>query len=387
MFNKNNDYLNKFSEALQLCAFAGDTRNAKILWLSSFTRHSNTPVSVLIKGSPGSGKSHLLNTVLKFIPEDEYKSFTGISEKAIAYMGKYTLKNKILAIQEFSGLQNQEGNTLLRSLLSENKIHYQTVVNDANNKFTTQQASMEGPVALFMTTTEKSIHPEDENRMISLTVDESFGHRRNVLREKGRVFNQGRGKLIDLSEFHAISAEYTDKIKEVYIPFVDALADKVNLESQQILRDFDKILSLIETHALLHQEERDITSDKKVVATLSDYEVIWDLIEPVLETTSKKQITNDIKKLVQVIKEHTECDLDILNLKIKDLDKFNTSNSFLAEKLGMHESATSRLCKKAKDLGLITNHEKNGNPAFYSVFRDPMMMDRVLPHPKELQSH
>ena len=163
MFNQNNDYLNKFSEALQLCAFAGDTRNAKILWLSSFTRHSNTPVSVLIKGSPGSGKSHLLNTVLKFIPEDEYKSFTGISEKAIAYMGKYTLKNKILAIQEFSGLQNQEGNTLLRSLLSENKIHYQTVVNDANNKFTTQQASMEGPVALFMTTTEKSIHPEDEN--------------------------------------------------------------------------------------------------------------------------------------------------------------------------------------------------------------------------------
>ena len=144
---------------------------------------------------------------------------------------------------------------------------------------------------------------------------------------------------------------------------------------------------MIETHALLHQEERETTSDKKVVATLSDYEVIWDLIEPVLETTSKKQITNDIKKLVQVIKEHTECDLDILNLKIKDLDKFNTSNSFLAEKLGMHESAASRLCKKAKDLGLITNHEKNGNPAFYSVVRDPMMMDRVLPHPKELQSH
>ena len=89
----------------------------------------------------------------------------------------------------------------------------------------------------------------------------------------------------------------------------------------------------------------------------------------------------------QLIKEHTEGDLDILNLKIKDLDKFNTSNSFLAEKLGMHESATSRLCKKAKNLGLITNHEKKGNPAFYSVVRDPMIMDRVLPHPTELQSH
>jgi len=379
--------INKLERALQLSTFAGDTRNAKILWLASFTRYSDKPVSVLIKGSSGSGKSHLLNTVLKFIPEAEYQSFTGISEKAIAYMSKDSLKNKILAIQEFSGLQNHDGNTLLRSLLSENKIRYETVVNDSNSKFTTQKACIEGPVALFMTTTEKSIHPEDENRMISLTVDESLEHKRNVLKEKGRTFNEGKKASEDFSELHAISENYFKNKKDVLISFVDQIADNINLDSPQIYRDFDKILSLIETHALLHQEDREKTADNKVIATLEDYEVIWNLIEPVLELSSKKKITKDILRLVEVIKEHTESTFDFMKSTPREMDNFNTSNYFLAEKLGMTESAISRLCKKAKNMGLIINHEKIGNPAFYTVIKDPMMLENILPHPQQLQLH
>ena len=379
--------INTLDRALQVCSFAGNTRNAKILWLASFTRYSDKPVSVLIKGSSGSGKSHLLNTVLKFIPNKEYESFTGISEKAIAYMKHDSLKNKILAIQEFSGLQNNDGNTLLRSLLSENKIRYQTVVNDSNNKFTTQQACIEGPVALFMTTTEKAIHPEDENRMISLSVDESLEHKRNVLKEKGRVFNEGKKVREDFSELHTISENYFKNKKDVIIPFVEQIAENTNLDSPQIYRDFDKILSLIETHALLHQDDRKKTDDNKVIATLEDYEVVWSLIEPVLELSSKKNITKDILRLVEVIKEHTESTFDFMNSTPQDIDNFNTSNYFLAEKLGMTETAISRLCKKAKNMGLIINHEKIGNPAFYTVIKDPKMMDSVLPHPKKLLLH
>ena len=56
-----------------------------------------------------------------------------------------------------------------------------------------------------MTTKEKAIHPEDENRMISLSVDESLEHKRNVLKEKGRVFNEGKIVREDFSELHTIS--------------------------------------------------------------------------------------------------------------------------------------------------------------------------------------
>ena len=39
------------------------------------------------------------------------------------------------------------------------------------------------------------------------------------------------------------------------------------------------------------------------------------------------------------------------------------------------------------NMRLIINHEKNGNAALYSVIKDPMMLDNVLPHPKELLLH
>ena len=134
--------------------------------------------------------------------------------------------------------------------------------------------------------------------------------------------------------------------KDVIIPFIEQIADNTNLDSPQIYRDFDKILSLIETHALLHQEDREKTSDNKVIARLKDYEVIWNLIEPVLELSSKKNVTKDILRLVEVIKEHTESSFDFMNSTPSDIDNFNTSHFFLSEKLGITESAIFRLCKK-----------------------------------------
>ena len=171
--------------SLKSIYFAGDTSNAKLLFLASLTRFSNKPVSVLIKGASGSGKSELMNTILSFIPEKDKEVFTGISEKSLSYMEENALRHKVLAIQEFSGLNNPSGNTILRSLLSEGKIRRQTSITDAkDNNFTTQVSEVMGPVSLFMTTTEKSIHPEDENRMISITVDQSAEQKRKVLQKK-----------------------------------------------------------------------------------------------------------------------------------------------------------------------------------------------------------
>ena len=141
--------------------------------------------------------------------------------------------------------------------------------------------------------------------MISLTVDESLEHKRNVLKEKARTFNEGKKASEDFSELHAISENYFKNKKDVLISFVAQIADNINLDSPQIYRDFDKILSLIETHALLHQEDREKTTDNKVIATLEDYEVIWNLIEPVLELSSKKKITKEeLEKVLETMLPH-----------------------------------------------------------------------------------
>ena len=376
--------LKLLDEALKLIYFAGDTSNAKLLFLASLTRFSNKPVSVLIKGASGSGKSALMNMILRFIPEKDKEIFTSMSEKSISFMEENSLRHKVLAIQEFNGLNNPEGNTILRSLLSEGKIRRQTsITNTKDNNFTTQVNEVKGPVSLFMTTTEKFIHPEDENRMLSITVDKSSGQIREVLLTIAEKFNGVNPSLEIFTEMQAISLKYQEK-KEVEIPFAKNIAQSMDTNFDQVLRHFDKILSLIEAHALLHQEEREL-KDEKVVANEEDYEVVSALLEPVFANNTHKHIDFDMMRIIKAIEEYGEIKGSILDATPGDIDQLDTSNTFLAEKLQMAPSVVSSKCKRAKELGLIVNHANNGKPAIYSVLRDPTTLDKVLPSWSELQ--
>ena len=373
--------LNIIDKSLKSLYFAGKTDNAKLLFLASLTRFSNRPVSILIKGASGSGKSELLNTILKFIPKKDKEVFTGISEKSIAYMERNFLKHKILGIQEFSGLNNPTGNTLLRSLLSEGKIRRMVAKNDPNdNDFVNQESKVEGPVCLFMTTTEESIHPEDENRMLSIKVDQSAEQKRLVLLAKADAFNGVKKSKEIIQEMQLVSIEYQKNFKKVEIPFVKKIAMGMDTSFDQVLRHFDKILSLIEAHALLNQESREIKDDK-VVANDEDYSVVCSLLEPILFEQSKREVDFDIIRIMELIKK-SEIKGSFLNLSPDEID---TSNGFLAKKLQMSESAVSLKCKKARKLGLIAKDSPEGKPAIYRVLRDPSTLDKVLPSWAELK--
>ena len=378
--------LKHLDTALKSIYFAGDTSNAKLLFLASLTRFSKKPVSILIKGASGSGKSELMNTILRFIPEADKEVFTGMSEQSITFMEENSLRHKVLAIQEFSGLNNPAGNTNLRSLLSEGKIRRQTSITNAkDNNFNTQVNKVVGPISLFMTTTEKSIHPEDENRMISITVDQSPEQKRKVLLAKADAFNGIIASEEVIKDMQAISIAYRKTLKKVEIPYVKKIAESMDTNFDQVLRHFDKILSLIEAHALLHQEDRGIKEGKIVIANEEDYSVVCSLLEPILSNQSKRVIDCDIVRIMKAIKEYGELKGDFLDSTPHDFDQLDTSNTFLAEKLQLSPSVVSEKCKKAKELGLIVNDAPKGKPTMYSVLRDSTSLDKVLPNWSELQ--
>ena len=296
-------------------------------------------------------------------------------------MERNFLKHKILGIQEFSGLNNPTGNTLLRSLLSEGKIRRMVAKNDPNdNDFVNQESKVEGPVCLFMTTTEESIHPEDENRMLSIKVDQSAEQKRLVLLAKADAFNGVKKSKEIIQEMQLVSIEYQKNFKKVEIPFVKKIAMGMDTSFDQVLRHFDKILSLIEAHALLNQESREIKDDK-VVANDEDYSVVCSLLEPILFEQSKREVDFDIIRIMELIKK-SEIKGSFLNLSPDEID---TSNGFLAKKLQMSESAVSLKCKKARKLGLIAKDSPEGKPAIYRVLRDPSTLDKVLPSWAELK--
>src|SRR5690606_10356843 len=101
-------------------------RVPKLVYLTLITNVLDRPVSLLIKGSSGAGKSFSLRMGKQFIPTDAYEEFEGMSEKAIVYLG-LNLKNKHLIIGEAAGMASGEGRTLMRQLLSEGQVRYATV--------------------------------------------------------------------------------------------------------------------------------------------------------------------------------------------------------------------------------------------------------------------
>ncbi len=88
---------------------------------------TNRPVSVAVKGPSSGGKSFVVEKVLQFFPERAYYAYTAMSEKALVY-DEEPLKHRMLALYEASGIGGEQSSYFIRSLLSEGRLLYKTVV-------------------------------------------------------------------------------------------------------------------------------------------------------------------------------------------------------------------------------------------------------------------
>ena len=102
-----------------------------------------------------------------------------MSERALAY-SKEPLVHRVLVLYEATALQGELGTYLIRSLLSEGCIRYETV-EKTKNGMEPRLIFREGPTGLLVTTTAIKLHPENETRMLSIPVCDTAEQTRHVL--------------------------------------------------------------------------------------------------------------------------------------------------------------------------------------------------------------
>jgi DNA primase len=61
----------------------------------------------LIQGSTGSGKTHLLTKVSSFIPHEDRKHFTRVTEGSFYNYGTNDLKNKLICLEDLDGMKEE----------------------------------------------------------------------------------------------------------------------------------------------------------------------------------------------------------------------------------------------------------------------------------------
>jgi hypothetical protein len=347
---------------------AGEGRLVRLLYLAVTSRFLDRPVSVAVKGPSSGGKSFVVERVLAMFPPGACYALTAMSERALAYSTE-PLAHRILVVYEASGMSGDMQSYLLRSLLSEGRIKYEFVEKTASG-LKPRLIEREGPTGLIVTTTAIGLHPENETRMLSVTVTDTPDQtRRILLAATDRVHSPPNASRLIAFQ---VWLEHTDH--DVVIPYARLLAELVPPVAVRLRRDFAAVLSLIRAHALLHQANRAKDRDGAIVATTEDYAAVRALVADLVAEGVQRTVKPETREAVQAV-----------SALAAQPDR-PVTNASVAKKLQLDPSATSRRLRAAADAGYLINEEtRRGKPARY-VLGEPMPEEQeLLPSPEVLR--
>lgn len=361
--------LDRVADELRARGLVGELRLAKLIYLAVTSRLLKKPVSLVAKGPSAAGKSYETERTIGLFPRSATYPLTAMSEHALAY-SEEPLAHRMLVVYEAAGVEADFASYLLRSLLSEGCIRYETVQKTADG-IQARLIERPGPTGAILTTTRLSLHPENETRLLSVPVDDSPEQTRRVL----DALAVDRDSDYDDEQWHGLQEWLEAQSGSVvHVPFGSVLAQAVPPVAVRLRRDFGLLLGLIRAHALLHQASRSHDDRDRIVATLDDYAVVWELVADLIGEAATTTVSETIRQTVSAA----------ATALLKG-DSPEVTNASIAVQLGLDPSATSRRVRAAVAAGYLENREtRRGRPSRI-VLGEALPEDRpLLPTPDEL---
>jgi len=343
----------------------------------------------VVKGPSSGGKSFVVETVLKAFPQSAYLDFTSMSEHALVY-DERPIANRFIVLYEASGLgQDKQGEPsvlayCVRSLLSEGRISY-TTVDKTDEGMQARVIEREGPTGLITTTTWATLHPENETRMLSVAISDTVAQTASVFGALANRCNGQQGDGPDLEPWLALQSwlELAGE-RRVTIPYAHELAKLASPRAVRLRRDFGKVLSLIQTHAILHQANRERDDQGRIVATLADYAAVHALVSDIINEGVQATVAPTVRETVEAVRQLREQAL--AQAGGDEAEAKPVRVGAVARALGLDSSAASRRIAAAQALGYVVNEETRYRQPAKLVLGEPLPgEEHVLPTPEELQ--
>ncbi len=257
-FLTNPDMFTQILEDFETLGYTGEEMNKLLCYVAAISRKMDNPLSVMIQSRSAAGKSYLQDTVLSLVPDDDCVKYTRLTDQALFYTGKDSLKHKILAIEELDGMNGAIYS--IRSIQSSKQI---TIAYTGKDNMTGEQQTkvntVEGPLMVFITTTAVDIDGETASRFVFISIDESEDMTKKVL-AKQRQNHTMQGMLNKLASIEIIKKHHNAnrllKPLHVFNPYAELLT--FTSKSLRVRRDHTKYLNLILAIAYLFQYQKKI---------------------------------------------------------------------------------------------------------------------------------
>jgi len=382
------DVLEKVVQYCREFGIVGEERNLKVIYLALTSRILDRPISLALKGPSSGGKNIILKQVLELFPESAYYQISSMSEKALFYSGE-SFVHRFVIIYEAAGLSSDFVSYVIRSLLSEGRIRHITV-EQTEKGMHELVLDKEGPTGIITTTTLISLHPENETRLLSLTIADDPIQTKRILmniaeRSMGGAVNQ------DSPDRFIAYQKWLERVgkTDVVIPFAGVLAELTEPAAVRMRRDFTTVINLIKMVAIIYQQQRNVDEQNRIIASLEDYRIVFDLIADLINEGAESSIKPKIRQTVAAVStlllsEELDCPKSISSLD----NQKSVYIAALARELGLDSSVISRRVKEAIKEGFLENLETR------SGFRARLILGRkipddssVLPSPEELENN
>jgi hypothetical protein len=362
--------LDQFEVDIAQAGLVNELTNAKILFLVVLSQMLDRILSVVVKGSSSEGKSYLVDRVLDFFIASMYHKLTGMSEKALIYTDR-DFRHIHLVFIEQSGMSGEMQSYLIRTLLSEGRLVYEVTIKGLDGQFGTQKIEKEGPTGCIVTTTLLNLHTENETRLISITSNDTPEQTKAIMLAKGRQKSSGQPlEPPDFEAWHALVEWVKLGSTKVIVPYGYWLSELIPPVAVRLRRDISTIFSLIETHALLHQVNRETDQYGSVIATLDDYGVVRELVDDALAEGVELTVPPEVRETVRAVA--------MLLDQWQDRDDETISTAQLKDELGLGKSATYRRASDAVERGYLKNEETRSRKPMKLILGNPLPNDQQL---------
>jgi DNA primase catalytic core len=266
-FGRHPDLAGEILRDMDKLGVVREATNKLIGYLVMTSRKMPDPLAMLTLSGSGAGKSLLQDTVLSLCPDEDLIKLTSLTDRALFYKGEDSLRHKVLAVEELAGALGAD--YAIRNLISAKKLVIEsTIKNPLTGKLETQVNTVNGPTAIFETTTNPRTDAETRSRFVVISVDESPEQTRAILAAQRHSHTREGWKRrlaceAILKRHHAFQRML--RPLKIINPFEPLLSYPD--ESLLVRRDQPKYLNLILAVTFLYQLQRPMQND----AELGDY--------------------------------------------------------------------------------------------------------------------
>lgn len=255
---------------------AGERELTATIYLVGTSRLLESPLAVIVKGPSSSGKSYLIRKTVALFPPEAVLMATQQTPQSLFYMPAGSLSHRFIVAGERSRVENDdtaEATRALREMLSEGRLSKLIAMKEAG-QMVTKLVEQDGPIAYIESTTLATIFEEDANRCVLLHTDERAGQTRRIVERLAAGYggDAAPGDAQRIVERHH-AAQRMLKASPIVVPFAPRLGELFGSDRVEVRRAFPQVISMVKAIALLHQYQRQIDNDGRLIAVADDYQL------------------------------------------------------------------------------------------------------------------